>query len=393
MFVLAWFRGRWKYAEEKKSSDNSQEDRTVSRLAVPPWLTFYKTSEIPRTLAAPKLSDGEYLAQDIDSFTCWKILNERCNPEIRPHDLGFDTGGEDQTLEICATQKNLPVCFHCTRNKFPDLFLFTSLIQTKQNINLRDSSWSFSLLRRSRFSCSGCRLISQAVGDLLDAEDGQVVGRVEHFATDCMNLSESGRLWLFIPSDEESGISSAIAPSQGKEVTQKVSICCVQSVRKAKLKPHSLFSGRSVSSSSTNFDLLKHWLSLCERSHLTSCGVRDILDSPSPSLRVLDVVKGCVVTAPPDCRYLALSYVWGDFKQLQLNSKTQSFLTKEGSIFDDSWLNYSNEERSTRKGDRAKIPNTIKDAISLCQNLGERYLWVSVTFLLFVNAAESLEPS
>ncbi|KAF2807152.1 HET-domain-containing protein, partial [Mytilinidion resinicola] len=58
--------------------------------------------------------------------------------------------------------------------------------------------------------------------------------------------------------------------------------------------------------------------------------------------------------------YLALSYVWGGATQLQLTSENFTSLSTENGL---------NELSDS-------IPRTIKDAMILCKNLGERYLWV-----------------
>lgn len=40
-------------------------------------------------------------------------------------------------------------------------------------------------------------------------------------------------------------------------------------------------------------------------------------DVASQGFRLIDVVDQCVVRASPACRYLALSYVWGECKHLR----------------------------------------------------------------------------
>ncbi|KAF2692270.1 heterokaryon incompatibility, partial [Lentithecium fluviatile CBS 122367] len=61
-----------------------------------------------------------------------------------------------------------------------------------------------------------------------------------------------------------------------------------------------------------------------------------------------------LVDASLDVRYVALSYAWGGVKQVMLNKTSREFLNQVGSIM---------------------IPQTIRDAIRLCQLLGERCLW------------------
>ncbi|PMD29672.1 HET-domain-containing protein [Hyaloscypha variabilis F] len=69
-----------------------------------------------------------------------------------------------------------------------------------------------------------------------------------------------------------------------------------------------------------------------------------------------------IVFAPIKCRYLALSYVWGTRKtgRLVLTSHNEEALMKPAALTEN----------------RASIPNTIWDAITVVRKLGENYLWV-----------------
>jgi hypothetical protein len=75
-------------------------------------------------------------------------------------------------------------------------------------------------------------------------------------------------------------------------------------------------------------------------------------------LLLLDTHDMCVVKAPDSCRYVALSYVWGQTRFLLLTTENQPILECPGSL----------EDR--------EIPRTIREALSLTKMLGERYPWV-----------------
>ncbi|KAG8214011.1 heterokaryon incompatibility protein-domain-containing protein [Butyriboletus roseoflavus] len=121
--------------------------------------------------------------------------------------------------------------------------------------------------------------------------------------------------------------------------------------------------GRYVSTQ-VNVQLLRAWLHQCESEHGEAC-------MPSSRLRVernretafqptfvIDVVQWCLVDTPSQCRYVALSYVWGTapvFRHLLENTKD---LRKVNSLHS------------------FPIPATIRDAITLVRAIGERYLWV-----------------
>lgn len=118
--------------------------------------------------------------------------------------------------------------------------------------------------------------------------------------------------------------------------------------------------GRLVSKYQAEMSLLKRWLHTCENIHPSGDsgpGNRAITDS---FLRVIDVQRQCIVMAPPMCRYMALSYVWGGPQELQLTKKTQLELERP------SGLSMSD----------TRLPRTITDAMLLISRFDERYLWV-----------------
>ena len=80
--------------------------------------------------------------------------------------------------------------------------------------------------------------------------------------------------------------------------------------------------------------------------------------------RAIDMCRLCVAEPPrsPTPSFAALSYTWGPLsgiKELQLEQVNFNLLQREGSL-----------ERTSG------IPDLILDAIKLCNDLGERYLWV-----------------
>jgi hypothetical protein len=103
---------------------------------------------------------------------------------------------------------------------------------------------------------------------------------------------------------------------------------------------------------------LKGMLRDCEENHEDCCALEPTLTPPG--ICVIDLEKMTVSAAPDICRYVALSYVWG--------RSTKDFLTlKRDNI---TTLNQENSLKDV------VLPQTVKDAIQLCRDLGERYLWV-----------------
>lgn len=78
-----------------------------------------------------------------------------------------------------------------------------------------------------------------------------------------------------------------------------------------------------------------------------------------PGFRVIDVHKRCLVEKR-DCRFVALSYVWGSNPQPALLAGTRAEI--------DEMKSYGGLPAS-------RMPKTIEDAIDICIRMGERYLW------------------
>ncbi|KAJ7537170.1 hypothetical protein O6H91_12G101300 [Diphasiastrum complanatum] len=122
---------------------------------------------------------------------------------------------------------------------------------------------------------------------------------------------------------------------------------------------HPLDHGLLVNSSQADPELFRTWFSACERDHGAECSSRDWAVQSS-DLKVIDVHCQRIMKAPANCRYVALSYVWGQARMLQATKSNSAELEKDGG------LSMHHQE----------LPQTIKDAMLLVPKLGERYLWV-----------------
>ncbi|KAG7293564.1 hypothetical protein NEMBOFW57_003617 [Staphylotrichum longicolle] len=126
----------------------------------------------------------------------------------------------------------------------------------------------------------------------------------------------------------------------------------------SRLDPENAFFVRQISSRRQNIPLIRSWLDRCLEEHEGECqSSSGRPTNRSLSLRVIDVEARCVVKAPHGCRYLALSYVWGNARQVLLKRTNRKAFSRPGGLPDG-------------------IPQTIEDAMALCRMLGERYLWV-----------------
>lgn len=118
-----------------------------------------------------------------------------------------------------------------------------------------------------------------------------------------------------------------------------------------------------------NTDICKRWLSECEKRHRPECSpipfnTEQLRQSDGKPLvmRLVDVEAMCIIDAPRSCRYLALSYVWGNPMdgRLVLNLNNRHALTKPHAL----------------RAHWDIIPKTISSAMKFVKDLGERYLWV-----------------
>ena len=137
-----------------------------------------------------------------------------------------------------------------------------------------------------------------------------------------------------------------------------------------------------------NLELIKRWIETCKERHTSTYlesrmyDMSFIPDQPTDihdrsalihesceailagtvtfSLTLVDVKMECLDEMPSNTKYIALSYVWGGVKSFQNVMKRRKDLYVSHSI------SVANEA----------IPLTIRDAIQLVRDLGERYLWV-----------------
>lgn len=122
----------------------------------------------------------------------------------------------------------------------------------------------------------------------------------------------------------------------------------------------------STKSSFLNFDQITGWLKHCEKAHKQCHRIAES-SKPTRNFFVIDVKAKAVVSAPEYCRYLALSYVWGENAlQLQLTEDNFEVFTRKDSL------------------QEQYLTPTIRDAIDLTRKLGERYLWVDALCILQV---------
>ena len=105
-----------------------------------------------------------------------------------------------------------------------------------------------------------------------------------------------------------------------------------------------------------DLELVKRWIEKCDK-HEGCSSDGALFNKPPNDMMVLDVQSLNVIDAPIDCRYLALSYVWGAFDMPEIHWLKDGGTVKASICFEE-------------------LPKTIQDAITLVQGLNERFLWI-----------------
>ncbi|KAJ9150280.1 HET-domain-containing protein [Pleurostoma richardsiae] len=131
------------------------------------------------------------------------------------------------------------------------------------------------------------------------------------------------------------------------------------------------FFGRDYSGRG-NQALMRSWINICETQHKDACapieGRSAFLDLiRQTSFGVIDVADLQLTQLPivdgKPARYAALSYVWGP-------ERTEDHRTLRSNVFER--IKHGGLEQLVSES----LPSTIKHAIQLVRDLGERYLWV-----------------
>ncbi|KAF2834705.1 HET-domain-containing protein [Patellaria atrata CBS 101060] len=108
-------------------------------------------------------------------------------------------------------------------------------------------------------------------------------------------------------------------------------------------------------------ELIKRWIDECEKNH-TRCRnqYHRLRQREAFRFRAIDVQQYCLGAPLWPCRYVALSYVWGNASQVLLTDDILVNLQEPGSL-------------KTIMND---LPKTVSDAIVIASKIGIRYLWI-----------------
>ena len=117
-----------------------------------------------------------------------------------------------------------------------------------------------------------------------------------------------------------------------------------------------------LTNSKLPFDLAREWLHRCETDH--SCRSVPLSATSAGhlpmSFTVIDVKEQCLVQPSDECRFLALSYMWGSSNRFMSSVQKINDLKRPGALV--SIWNL--------------LAPPIKDAVILTKELHERYIWI-----------------
>lgn len=133
---------------------------------------------------------------------------------------------------------------------------------------------------------------------------------------------------------------------------QKEDASCLVAIR----RDDEDFSSRMIRPRSIDYEWLKSLARSCEDSH--ECKPRSL--GPVSGLKVIEVSLRTVIDAPADCRYVALSYVWGKKPGLGPALHSQGLQQPQ---------------------------SLIEDAMSVTMAMGYKYLWVDRYVSLYIMAS------
>ncbi|ORY65431.1 heterokaryon incompatibility protein-domain-containing protein, partial [Pseudomassariella vexata] len=137
-----------------------------------------------------------------------------------------------------------------------------------------------------------------------------------------------------------------------------------EQLSRAQLVPNETHLGysRLIGDKQADLRLFREWLRLCDSTHPICQRSGGRVKVQPQQLWVVNVRENRVMKAPLDCRYLALSYVWGPVHPLRLTKDTKEIIQREGAL--------------QLPHIRSRIPQTIQDAMVTALAVNIEFLWV-----------------
>ncbi|KJA19483.1 hypothetical protein HYPSUDRAFT_890068 [Hypholoma sublateritium FD-334 SS-4] len=266
------------------------------------------------------------------------------------------------------------LCKTCTSLRFtPRLF---AVLPGDNDDESSDYSQRFGLVRdvKTKSShCPLCRLVLLSLGpEVPDEKDGELIKVTFSWKTTGLRKAHSRKDQDRIPTIRE--IVPFVETQGGGFVDYPTPILFprIRILANDVPTPHKSLCARLIKDQ-IDFAMVRNWIHICETRHTRCAGMhpdlgRNIITdlvAEIPSLRMIDVIDNCVIPAPHNCKYVALSYVWGKIDPLTI-LRSLKINTAE--------LEIPGALAQAIHYDR--IPLTIRDAMTVVKEIGMRYLWV-----------------
>ncbi|KAF3804279.1 hypothetical protein GCG54_00000630 [Colletotrichum gloeosporioides] len=118
-------------------------------------------------------------------------------------------------------------------------------------------------------------------------------------------------------------------------------------------------STQNLTTRELSYDLISSWVEECRLHDKCNVGISPYFEG-NTGIWLVDVQDMCLVHQPWNCRYVALSYVWGSL--ITFRSQKANF--------------HSLQLPASLNGFMGEIPQVIQDAIVFTAKIKQRYLWV-----------------
>jgi hypothetical protein len=215
---------------------------------------------------------------------------------------------------------------------------------------------TFHSMFRNRLHCSLCGLVVRAVQSSTSREDMDYLLSVSKIISCSIYPGDEDPLHVYLETNTDIHTEDSKFNWQFSYLGDRRHLWTRQI-----LNPHQI-----------EVTMIRDWWHDCVHDHGISCSplIGHVLGPEvAEHFKIVDVCMNRVIAAPSGCRYIALSYVWGDmgaFKVTRGDFKEQTYIEL----------------------DRNRLPRTIRDAMFATEMLGERYLWVDSLCIVQDNPEE-----
>lgn len=256
-----------------------------------------------------------------------------------PKTLGRGTPPDEPVAAPHATQHETPdedsICYECRQVDWDSLTFLA------RNLEKKNTTRKFRMIRTIKAnyeelavsSCKICRIFSVVMPRSLD----QTVWYVG-----ACPLWTTSEYYLPFHLGKKRNITTIHVRPVGENTLEETSVCKYLAV----IKDGEGSSSRTIPPRSIDYHWLKLLAQLCEKDHKGHCRLGSLYPISVPGLKVIKVSSRTVIEAPAECRYVALSYVWGKQPDVGPTLHLQ------------------------------RPPPLIEDAISVTIAMGYEYLWI-----------------